>query len=378
MAVFKRKIVIFGYYGAGNLGDDIILYAIIKRLSKFTDKSRIVVVSSQLKADTPFISSRYGVEAITLRNPIKFLKTLISGKVLLMGGGGIIQPGATIFSIFLYTLLFKLFRCKIALLSVGVEFPHNFSKFDKFLTKLLTAISDVISVRDIISKAFFKTIGALKHIFIVRDLSFLLYNDLNKLSLKFEDTLERDPYVIFVLKDFLIHNKLTNMDLNHFINTISEFCNYLINSEGLHIYFLVAQHGFKSDINITRKIMHNIHKKDMTKIIVYGSTPLENILKLIKNSLYVVSMRLHPSIIAFMMEKPVIGLAYSNKIKTFMEENGLRYFYIDISQKFTLSTLKRLSTQILNTSIKIPNINDIHNEVVCEISNIGSLIGEDI
>lgn len=378
MNVFKRKVVIFGYYGAGNFGDDIILYAIIKRLSKFIDKSRIIVISSQLNANTSFIRSRYGVEAITLKNPIQFLKTLFNGKVLLMGGGGIIQPGATIFSVFLYTLLFKLFRCKVAFLSVGVEFPHNFSKFDKFLTKLITAISDVISVRDVISKAFFKTIGTLKHVFIVRDLSFLLYNDLNKLSLQFEDILERDPYVIFVLKDFLLHNKLTNIDLSHFINTISEFCNYLINSEGLHIYFLVAQHGFKSDINITRKILYNINKRDMTKIIIYGSTPLENILKLIKNSLYIVSMRLHPSIIAFMMGKPVIGLAHSNKIKTFMEENGLGHFYIDISQKFTSSTLKRLSTQILNTSIKLPSLNDIHNEVVYEISTIGNLIGEDI
>lgn len=45
-----RNIVIHGYYGAGNFGDDIILLSIIKSLRKIDPNVNITVLSRSVKA----------------------------------------------------------------------------------------------------------------------------------------------------------------------------------------------------------------------------------------------------------------------------------------------------------------------------------------
>jgi polysaccharide pyruvyl transferase WcaK-like protein len=380
---FKRNIAVFGYYGAGNLGDDVILYAIVKRLSRFIDKSRIVVVSSQLNANLQFIRSRYGVEAVSLRNPLGFLKVLFSSKVLVLGGGGILQPGFTIFSIFLYSLLFKLSGCKVVLLSVGVEFPHSFSLIDKFLVRLLVGISDVVSVRDLVSRAFLNSLAVSKPILVFRDLSYLIYNDLSRFRSNFEFNGGGDPYVILVLKD--ISSKVMplmgeHLDLHYLVNVLSDFCNYLIDVRGVKVYFLIAQHGLKSDLNIALKVLKNVNDLSMVHVVFYGSMPFNRLLDLLRGSICVISMRLHPLILASMMGKPVIGLSYSNKVKTFMYENDLGSFLIDLTHPYDFHTFKMVFQRILNYSepFTYNYVEGYYHEVLSKASIVESFLGQNI
>lgn len=383
MLRFKRNIAVFGYYGAGNLGDDVILYAIVKRLSRFIDKSRIVVVSSQLNANLQFIRLRYGVEAVSLRDPLGFLKVLFSSKVLVLGGGGILQPGFTIFSIFLYSLLFKLFGCKVVLLSVGVEFPHSFSLIDKFLVRLLVGVSDVVTVRDLVSRAFLNSLAVSKPILVFRDLSYLIYNDLSRFRSNFEFNGGGDPYVILVLKD-ISSNVMPlmgeHLDLHYLVNVLSDFCNYLIDVRGVKVYFLIAQHGLKSDLNIALKVLKNVNNLSMVHVAFYGSMPFNKLLDLLRGSICVISMRLHPLILASMMGKPVIGLSYSNKVKTFMYENDLGSFLIDLTRPYDFHTFKLIFQRILNDSESFTYnyVEGYYHEVLSKASIVESFLEQNI
>ena len=383
MLGFRRNIAVFGYYGAGNLGDDVILYAIVKRLSRFIDKSRIIVISSQLNADLQFICSRYGVEAVSFRSLLGFFKVLFSSKVLILGGGGILQPGSTIFSIFLYSLLFKIFGCKVVLLSVGVEFPHSFSPLDKFLVRLLVGISDVITVRDLVSRAFLKSLSVSKPILVFRDLSYLIYDDLCRFRSNFEFNGSGNPYVILVLKDIssnVMPLRGEHLDVHYLVKVLSDFCNYLIDVKGLQVYFLIAQHGLKSDLNIVFKVLKGIHNFSMVHLVFYGSIPFNILLELFKGSICVVSMRLHPLILASMMNKPVIGLSYSNKVKTFMYENDLGGFLIDLTRPYDFHKFKFVFQRILNNSESFTYnyVEGYYYEVLSKASIVESFLEQNI
>lgn len=383
MVFYKRNIAIFGYYGAGNLGDDIILYAIVNRLSKFIDKSRIFIISSELKADLSFIHRTYGVKAISLsRNPLQFFKTLLTCRFLIMGGGGIIQPGLTILSDFLYALLFRIFGCRILLLSVGIEFLHSFSKFDKLILRFLIGISDMITVRDLASKTFLKNLSISKPITLVKDLSFLLYNDIHRISKNCSSPKIPNPYTIIILKDLSPHRKILNLNLKRLEDSIVDFCNYLINTMNLNIVFLVVHHGFKSDVHETLKVVKKLHCKDLgkIKILIYRDLSFIELLNLISNAFCIVSMRFHPILLAFMLERPIIGLSYSNKIRSFMEENNLRYYCVDLTHLYDSSIIKNLIQFILKyrTEVYGYNARSIHDEVLSEISYIESLIEQNI
>ncbi|MCR6624074.1 MAG: polysaccharide pyruvyl transferase family protein [archaeon YNP-LCB-024-027] len=365
------------------MGDDVILYAIVKRLSRFIDKSRIVVVSSQLNANLQFIRSRYGVEAVSLRDLLGFLKVLFSSKVLVLGGGGILQPGFTIFSIFLYSLLFKLSGCKVVLLSVGVEFPHSFSLIDKFLVRLLVGISDVVTVRDLVSRAFLNSLAVSKPILVFRDLSYLIYDDLSRFRSNFEFNGGGDPYVILVLKD-ISSNVMPlmgeHLDLHYLVNVLSDFCNYLIDVRGVKVYFLIAQHGLKSDLNIALKVLKNVNNLSMVHVVFYGSMPFNRLLDLLRGSICVISMRLHPLILASMMGKPVIGLSYSNKVKTFMYENDLGSFLIDLTRSYDSRSFKLIFQRILNDSESFTYnyVEGYYHEVLSKASIVESFLEQNI
>ncbi|MEM2136751.1 MAG: polysaccharide pyruvyl transferase family protein [Candidatus Methanomethylicia archaeon] len=383
MIFSRRRVAVFGYYGAGNLGDDIILYAVINRLSRFMDKSRIVVISSEFKADLSFINSRYGVEAISLfRNPWHLFKALLSCKFLVMGGGGIVQPGLTILSDFLYALLFRIFGCRVLLLSVGIEFPHSFSIFDKFILRLLMGISDMVTVRDLVSKAFLKSLDISKPVLLVRDLSFLLYDDIHRISKDHLFLKVPDPYVIVVLKDLQSYRKVVDLNLKSLEDSIVDLCNYLVDVMGLNVIFLVVHHGFRSDVYETVRVMKRINCKNggRVSILIYRDLSFMELLSLISNASCVISMRFHPILLAFMVGTPIIGLSYSNKIKTFMEENYLKHYYIDLTRLYDLSIIKRLVSSILYHRIEIHEYNaeKIHYECLSEVSCIESLLEQNI
>ena len=93
----KSLVLISGYYGFGNLGDEAILESIIRELEKSVSKDKIVVLSN----DPEKHRKTYGVAAVTRWKLASLLKLLPKAKLFISGGGGLFQdtnsPGSTIY-----------------------------------------------------------------------------------------------------------------------------------------------------------------------------------------------------------------------------------------------------------------------------------------
>ncbi len=150
----KSLVLISGYYGFGNLGDEAILESIIAELEKTVSKENIVVLSN----DPERHKKTYGVAAIDRWKLASLVELLPKAKLFISGGGGLFQdtnsPGSTIY-----------YGGQIALARVFGAHPFIFaqglgplnSSTGKVATKLAAKLSREITVRDKVSLAMLES-----------------------------------------------------------------------------------------------------------------------------------------------------------------------------------------------------------------------------
>jgi len=141
----KSLVLISGYYGFGNLGDEAILESIIRELEKSVSKDKIVVLSN----DPEKHRKTYGVAAVTRWKLASLLELLPRTKLFISGGGGLFQdtnsPGSTIY----YggqIALARAFGAHPIIFAQGLG-PLN-SPTGKVATLLAAKLSQEITVRD--------------------------------------------------------------------------------------------------------------------------------------------------------------------------------------------------------------------------------------
>ena len=141
----KSLVLISGYYGFGNLGDEAILESIISEVGKSVPKESIVVLSN----DPEYHRKTYGVSAANRWKLAPLVQLLSKAKLFISGGGGLFQdtnsPGSTIY-----------YGGQIALARVFGAHPFIFaqglgplnSSAGKAATRVAAQLSNNITVRD--------------------------------------------------------------------------------------------------------------------------------------------------------------------------------------------------------------------------------------
>src|SRR5699024_6237709 len=98
------KVVLFGYYGFGNTGDEAILAAIIKSLQKLKENIKITVLSnnpSQTKQD-------YQVNAVNRWEFFQIKQAIKNADGVISGGGSLFQDITSKKSLLYYLFILKL------------------------------------------------------------------------------------------------------------------------------------------------------------------------------------------------------------------------------------------------------------------------------
>ncbi len=143
------KIVISGYYGFNNLGDEAILETMVNSLKKLNIQNDIYVLTGNLKETKRNID----VNVVHRSKFFDVIFAIAKSDVFISGGGSLLQDSTGRWSIRYYLALIWwaiVCRKKVFLYAHGIG-PVS-GKFNRFLMKIILKYVDIITVRDIGSK----------------------------------------------------------------------------------------------------------------------------------------------------------------------------------------------------------------------------------
>jgi len=160
------KVVISGYYGFGNCGDEAMLFAIVTQLRRRVPAVEIVVLSQQ-----PAATARdFGVRAVDRRDFALIWRELRDADLLLSGGGSLFQDVTSPQSVFYYAaivLMAWLRGKKICLYGQGIG-PLN-RRISRLLVKKVVELADLVTVRDPGSLQELRSLGVKRPVHVTAD-----------------------------------------------------------------------------------------------------------------------------------------------------------------------------------------------------------------
>lgn len=149
MGAEAKRLVLSGYYGFGNSGDEAVLQSILLALKQQGEVWGIPIHPVVLSANPEQTSKMYGVEAFHRMKPVQVWNALRSSDGLISGGGSLLQDATSSKTIPYYLAIIKLAQWQnkpVFVYSQGVGPVHN-HKFYNWIRSTLDRCA-YISVRD--------------------------------------------------------------------------------------------------------------------------------------------------------------------------------------------------------------------------------------
>lgn len=319
-----KKILISGYYGYFNSGDDAILTALCKDIREISTQHKITILSNN-PAST---RKEYGVAAIEKFNPLKVIKAIIKSDVVIMGGGSLLQDETSNRSLYYYLFILwfaKLCGKKIMLYANGIgPIAH---RFNRLLTRKVVNRVDIISLRECLSLEELKGMGINKpdiHVTADPVFSFLpMKIDVDALLIR--EGIQRSEKRIGVF----FRDWKNSPDCN---KKIAEICDYLSDSQSAQIVLIPMKHP--SDL-VTCEEISGFMKSGAH--ILRNKYDARTMIEIVGTMNLVLSMRLHALLYAAIKDVPMIGFSYSNKVRYYMKE--LEQPYIEDVSDFEIDSV---------------------------------------
>lgn len=153
-----KKVFLFGYYGFGNLGDELLCTYYTRLLSEHFPGLKIIILTGK-----PICwKTEFGSVRVSRWNLRQLGKLISPGDFLVGGGGSIFQDITSKRSLCYYLALLALaHQCKAEIILVGQGFGP-LSPLGKKLTKPFLNFTNIISCRDPKSLTELKTMGVTK------------------------------------------------------------------------------------------------------------------------------------------------------------------------------------------------------------------------
>lgn len=305
-----NHVVISGYYGYKNAGDEAILSAIIHSLRKVDPDTYITVLSG----DPEYTSRLHGVDAIPRTDLFQIMKTLRQSNLLISGGGSLLQDktGPKSVPYYLGILhLAKWTKTPFMIYAQGIG-PVQRKMYQQWISRLLKK-AHYVSVRDSLSRNMLINWGlAEQRITEVVDPVLLLPSsgeeNGRKILAKEQVSLSKKP--ILVSMRYWQDNKAD-------FKAVAKCCDELIEA-GEEILFLPMH--YPEDAQASCEIMSYMKHKAHIIQKEYAPTDLIDVISLGKCML---GMRLHALIFAAARSIPCVAIDYDPKIEAFMGQLDL-------------------------------------------------------
>lgn len=297
-------IVLSGYYGFDNVGDEAILLSIITALRKEQPDVAITVLSNN-----PGVTAKtYGVAAVNRWKLGEVSKVLKSADGLISGGGSLLQDQTGMKTIPYYCLVMriaKFHKTPVFVYAQGMG-PIN-HPLSRKLTKFTLNRVDRITLRDEASIELLEEIGVGQGMSLVPDPVIGLDSSAFR-----SEWLERqaytDGYISVSVRDWP-----SEVD---FLGKIADGLDLL--AEAGHQIVFVPMHDIH-DEKTSYKLVQMMKQKS---IVAPGNVSIEEKVAIIGQSDLLIGMRLHSLIFSAIEATPFIALSYDPKIDAFADIAG--------------------------------------------------------
>lgn len=145
----RTRIVILGWYGSNNTGDEALVQIIVSQLREHGFNDLVA-----LSTDPAKTGGRLGIRSVPRSLlKLKALREMRGANALILGGGGLIQDGTSVYNLpvyAVYALVARLLGLKVIGWGLGAE--PLWTPLGRLLARIICGLSDYFSVRDLASK----------------------------------------------------------------------------------------------------------------------------------------------------------------------------------------------------------------------------------
>ena len=304
------EIVISGYYGFANAGDEAMLAAMIEAFNDLEPGIGITVISG----NTQDTRRRHGVKAVYRLNYSGIIKVLLQSDILISGGGSLLQDVTSNRSLYYYlsiVMLAKKLRKPVMLYAQGIG-PVRGSMAQNAM-RYIGNMVDLITVRDEGSRDELKFLGVNKpQVHVTADPVLAMHpvdKEIGRVILRRNSLEGATPLVGFCPREW--------KDWAHYKQVLAETADALVQEFGARIVFLPMQ--WPDDFDVARKIVRRMKKQAIVLPEEYTTTEM---LSVVGNLDMLIGVRLHALIFAAVMGVPLVGVSYDPKIDRFLETIG--------------------------------------------------------
>lgn len=316
----SKTVVLSGYYGYRNSGDEAVLQSILTALKEEGQAAEVDIKPVVLSIDPEWTSRTYGVEAVHRMKLSEVRKAIKNSDGLISGGGSLLQDATGLGSIPYYVGIIKLaqwLRKPTFIYAQGIG-PVNRKIFNPLISSVFRRC-EYISVRDAESAELLRVMGIAKsEINVVPDpvMGMVLQDNHSIQSLNSTVQDQQQLPVIGVSVRFWNADRIE-------LAKLAEGLVLLSSRKAVHIRFLPFH--FPGDDEASRFVMDrlgNIASTGSVVSIAPETQHPEEMLREVSRCQVLVGMRLHSLIYAASQEVPLLGISYDPKIDHFLGRIG--------------------------------------------------------
>lgn len=309
------KVLISGYHGFGNIGDEAILEAMIDEFKANIPGIEICVLSKSPKET----AEKFGVKCVNRSSVFQIFRAILSADILISGGGSLLQDKTSARSIHYYLAIIKtalLLRKRVILYAHGIGpifNENNRRRTAKILNKV-----NMISLRDRHSKEDLVDMG-------VKAVPLLVSAD-PVFTMGVKNPEFGEQYIKRGDKP-LIGISLRGLDLRE--QAVYDKWLSAVKTLSKSKQVILLPYHLKEDVVPLKRI-----KEALGDDVTLVDQPLnaDQVLSIVNQLDLLVGMRLHSLIFAAVANVPMVAISYDPKIDYFMES-------IDEEALMTVQTL---------------------------------------
>lgn len=308
--VKKRRynVVMSGYYGFSNAGDDAILESIHQSILEASDEVEITVLSN----DPEQIQNCYGMKSLHRFKLWSVLKALRQCDALLSGGGSLLQDRTSTRSILYYLSIIRgaeWMGKPVMLYANGigpVEKAGNRRRVKRAVER-----ASLVTLRDHSSAQELREMGVKRpDLHVTADPVFHLEpagQERSAQLLRGAGLEPGTPFVAVSVRDW--------PDTQRFSVELAALCDHLRRTYGMEVLFLLMQpHRDRQATQLVRQAM-----EEPSYLLDAPCAPRE-LMGVLGQAKLCLAMRLHTLIFSARMAVPVLGLVYDPKVASYLKE----------------------------------------------------------